>query len=1120
MYIRHKGELIVSDSEVDEMPWLFDVNQVNLFPVLVGGSAVPLPGIPGAPYNDDPGVLKPWASQEPTGLAYDPASHRLFVSNDEKSLVYFVQPGTDGYYGTPDDWPSTRAATGHLHLDALNTDIEDITYNPVNGHLYGLDGVGSEVFDYSPGPDGQFNTGDEPAPTHFDMFTFGAADPEGIVYYPAHGTLLVLEHRTELIFEVSLDGSSLLQAIDVAAAGSLMAASLALAPAGDGSAVTHVYITDRGVDNAEDPLENDGKMYEMAAGFDSVMHTITPSVTPGGSISPSGAQTVMDGGDKTFTITPDPGYHVLDVLVDGVSVGAVTSYTFTEVTADHTIAATLVPDSFTITASSGLHGSIDPTGAISVAYGTDRTFTITPAIGYHVVDVLVDGVSVGAVTSYTFTAVAANHTIAASFGHVVTASAGAGGSIDPSGTVGVADGADKTFTITPATGYHVLDVLVDGVSVGAVTTYTFSGVTADHTIAATFEINVYTITATVAPHGQIDPAGDVSVTHGTDKTFTITADPGYHVLNVFVDGVSVGAVTSYTFTAVASDHTIAATFALNAYTITASAGANGCIDPTGAVSVAHGADQTFTITPATGYHVARRAGGRRLGGGGHQLHLHSVAANHTIAASFAHRPIDRLGRRGRQHRPVGAVRVADGADQTFTITPATGYHVARRAGGRRLGRGGQRPTPSATSPPTTPSRPASPSNNYTITASAGANGTIDPTGAVTVAHGADQTFTITPATGYHVADVLVDGVSVGAVTTYTFSDVTADHTIAASFALEQLHHHRLGRRERQHRPDRGRVRRLRRRPDLHHHPGHRLPRRSTCWWTASRWARSATYTFSDVTADHTIAASFALEQLHHHRLGRRERLHRPDRGRVRRPRRRPDLHHHPGHRLPRRSTCWWTASRWGRSRPTPSATSPPTTPSRPASPSNNYTITASAGANGTIDPTGAVSVDYGADQTFTITPATGYHVARRAGGRRLGGGGHDLHLQRRHRRPHHRGELRGIRSPPRPARAAASTRRGRCGWPTAPTRPSPSPRPPATTSSTCWWTASRWGRSPPTPSATSPLTTPSRPASNSTPTRYSARSVRTVRSTRPGPCPSPTATTRPSPSRLMPATTY
>ena len=70
---------------------------------------------------------------------------------------------------------------------------------------------------------------------------------------------------------------------------------------------------------------------------------------------------------------------------------------------------------------------------------------------------------------------------------------------------------------------------------------------------------------------------------------------------------------------------------------------------------------------------------------------------------------------------------------------------------------------------------------YTITASAGEGGSITPEGAVEVVTGHSQTFAIAANEGYEVADVVVDGTSQGAVTSYTFDDVTADHTIEVSF---------------------------------------------------------------------------------------------------------------------------------------------------------------------------------------------------------------------------------------------------------------------------------------------------------------------------------------------------
>ena len=109
-------------------------------------------------------------------------------------------------------------------------------------------------------------------------------------------------------------------------------------------------------------------------------------------------------------------------------------------------------------------------------------------------------------------------------------------------------------------------------SVGAVGSYNFTNVTATHTIAASFAINTYAITPSAGANGSISPSGVQTVNHGGSQAFTITPSTGYHVADVLVDGVSVGAVGSYNFTNVQATHTIAASFAINTYTITPSAG--------------------------------------------------------------------------------------------------------------------------------------------------------------------------------------------------------------------------------------------------------------------------------------------------------------------------------------------------------------------------------------------------------------------------------------------------------------------------------------------------------------------------------------------------------------------
>src|SRR6185295_5932271 len=161
----------------------------------------------------------------------------------------------------------------------------------------------------------------------------------------------------------------------------------------------------------------------------------------------------------------------------------------------------------------------------------------------------------------------------------------------------------QSFSITPDACYHILDVLVDGVSVGPVSSYAFSNVQANHTIDASFELTTYTITASAGSGGSISPNGAVSVDCGSDQSFSITPDACYHILDVLVDGVSVGPVSSYTFSNVQANHTIDASFELTTYTITASAGAGGSISPSGAVSVDCGSDQSFSITPDACYHI-------------------------------------------------------------------------------------------------------------------------------------------------------------------------------------------------------------------------------------------------------------------------------------------------------------------------------------------------------------------------------------------------------------------------------------------------------------------------------------------------------------------------------------
>jgi hypothetical protein len=177
------------------------------------------------------------------------------------------------------------------------------------------------------------------------------------------------------------------------------------------------------------------------------------------------------------------------------------------VVADHTIVASFSATTYVINASATTGGTISPSGSVSIGYGGSQSFTITANSGYHISDVTVDGSSVGAVSSYPFTGIVANHTIAASFAantaQTITSSvSGTGGIISPAGAVSVPYGQSQIFTISSTSGYHIAKVLIDGVSNGSLSTYTFSNVVTSHTIVAAFALNAPTISG-ISPNSGV-----------------------------------------------------------------------------------------------------------------------------------------------------------------------------------------------------------------------------------------------------------------------------------------------------------------------------------------------------------------------------------------------------------------------------------------------------------------------------------------------------------------------------------------------------------------------------------------------------------------------------------------
>lgn len=392
-----------------------------------------------------------------------------------------------------------------------------------------------------------------------------------------------------------------------------------------------------------------------------------------------------------------------------------------------------------------------------------------------------------------------------------TAGQGAGTTIVTSGSVASpSTGSSTSVSVTfPALGSdyilpagHYLGLEVQYVSGGASRTgylYCNSGNQSRIVVPLKFNID-----ATAGSGGSITPSGNTQVDAYGSQSYSISADSGNQIQSLLVDGVSVpGAVgsTSYTysgFTNVTASHTISVSFQQATGTFNVVPGTGGCISldatpclwPGGATYSYTDVIGTylFTVTPNAGYGISQvlvdnADQGVPLG----QTTTWSTNltltnnATRNIAASFL--PYFTVtasvsGTGGTVDPPSSSVLETQAI--TITITPDSGYVI-----GSVTDNGVDVGSTSTTYTITNISGPhdivATFLPSHHIIASSGSNGTISPIGDIVVGHGRSRNFSLNPNWGYKVSTVTIDGVPIDPVTTYTFSNVTVDHTISVTF---------------------------------------------------------------------------------------------------------------------------------------------------------------------------------------------------------------------------------------------------------------------------------------------------------------------------------------------------
>ncbi len=331
-----------------------------------------------------------------------------------------------------------------------------------------------------------------------------------------------------------------------------------------------------------DASDNTGCLTVTFEGPTQTNYSITV-VNTDNTVSPSGTVTVAQGASQTFNITPGSCNTISDVLVDGSSVLSQVvnnSYTFTNVTANHTFQVIYNTTYFALTAHTDGNGSVTPTNVASAACGSSQTFTITPNSGYvidYVTDNTVDVTASVVNNVYTLSNIQLNHDIYVAFvesttptvTYTVTATTDGNGTVTPANAT-VNAGDNLSLTITANTGYvidYVTDNTMDVTTSVVNNVYTLNNIQLNHTIFVAFVESTtpptatFTVTATTDGNATVTPATS-TVNAGDNLSITITPNSGYIISTVTDNGADVTNQVNnsvYTLTNIVANHDVQVT---------------------------------------------------------------------------------------------------------------------------------------------------------------------------------------------------------------------------------------------------------------------------------------------------------------------------------------------------------------------------------------------------------------------------------------------------------------------------------------------------------------------------------------------------------------------------------
>ena len=208
-----------------------------------------------------------------------------------------------------------------------------------------------------------------------------------------------------------------------------------------------------------------------------------------GTTIPHQSEILEYGDNKKIIFSPVEGFHISNILIDGSAVGALSEYTFNNITSNHNIEVFFEINLYSIWVSYQGNGTIVPGSINGVEHGTSQNFQINPAEGNHIEDVKINDVSIGAVKNYIFTNTTINQTIHAIFGtnkYRIDATSDINGTISSPGINLIEHDDSITYFFYPNENFTIENVVIDNIPLGSINNYTFVNVDTNHSIHVTF----------------------------------------------------------------------------------------------------------------------------------------------------------------------------------------------------------------------------------------------------------------------------------------------------------------------------------------------------------------------------------------------------------------------------------------------------------------------------------------------------------------------------------------------------------------------------------------------------------------------------------------------------------